>query len=200
MATSIPLLIAGHETAVDLISNATLTLLRHPDVLERFRKEPDLVVPHIEEVLRHEPPVQFVPFTAALTGIDIAGITIPKGSPVRLMRDSANRDPKRFEDHDRFDPDRADNEHLGFCTGIHYGFGAPPARMEARFALPELFRRIISPRLSADPPPYRVNPVLRGPRHLPVATGSLTPPHDKGAPARRPPAQAATPPDPPRCA
>ncbi|WP_329566792.1 cytochrome P450 [Streptomyces sp. NBC_01361] len=174
VATSILLLIAGHETTVNLISNATLTLLRHPDVLERFRTEPDLVVPLIEEVLRYEPPVQFIPWTTALADIDIAGTTIPKGSAVQLMLASANRDPKRFEDPDRFDPDREDNEHLGFYTGIHYCFGAPLARMEAQLALPELFRRIRNPRPLADPPPYRVNPVLRGPRHLQLAIDGLT--------------------------
>ncbi|MFG3206925.1 cytochrome P450 [Streptomyces sp. NPDC048192] len=176
VSTAILLLIAGHETTVNLISNATLTLLRHPEVLERFRKEPELVVPLVEEVLRYEPPVQFIPFTTALADIDVAGTTIPKGAPVRLMLASANRDPKRFEDPDRFDPDRADNQHLGFYTGIHYCFGAPLARMEAQLALPELFRRIKNPRLLADPPPYRANPVLRGPRHLPVAIDGLTAP------------------------
>ncbi|MFB7310493.1 cytochrome P450 [Streptomyces sp. NPDC056192] len=176
VATSILLLIAGHETTVNLISNATLTLLRHPDVLDRFRQDPGLAVPLIEEVLRYEPPVQFIPFTTPLTDIDIAGTTIPKGSQVWLLLASANRDPKRFEDPDRFDPDRQDNEHLGFFTGIHYCFGAPLARMEAQLALPQLFRRIKNPRLLADPPPYRVNPVLRGPRHLPVAIDGLTAP------------------------
>ncbi|MBL1094739.1 MULTISPECIES: cytochrome P450 [Streptomyces] len=174
VATSILLLIAGHETTVNLISNATLTLLRQPDVLKRFQNEPDLVVPLIEEVLRYEPPVQFIPFTIALSDIDIAGTTIPKGAQVWLLLASANRDPKRFEDPDRFDPDREDNQHLGFYTGIHYCFGAPLARMEAQLALPQLFRRIKNPRLLADPPPYRVNPVLRGPRHLPVAIDDLT--------------------------
>ncbi|MFJ9855800.1 cytochrome P450 [Streptomyces sp. NPDC101150] len=72
VATSIPLLIAGHETTVNLISNATLTLLRHPDVLQRFREVPDLVVPLIEEVLLYEPPVQFIPFATPLADIDIA--------------------------------------------------------------------------------------------------------------------------------
>ncbi|MFF4696167.1 cytochrome P450 [Streptomyces chattanoogensis] len=173
VATSILLLIAGHETTVNLISNATLTLLRHPDILQRFRNEPDLVVPLVEEVLRYEPPVQFIPFTTALADIDIADTTIPKGAQVWLLLASANRDPKRFDDPDRFDPDRDDNQHLGFYTGIHYCFGAPLARMEAQLALPQLVRRVMNPRLLADPPPYRVNPVLRGPRHLPVAIDGL---------------------------
>ncbi|MGW6357039.1 cytochrome P450 [Streptomyces sp. NPDC055092] len=173
-ATAVLLLVAGHETTVNAITNTTLTLLRHPDVLERFQKEPELAVPIIEEVLRYEPPVQFVPWTTALADIDVAGTTIPKGSPVWLMLAAANRDPRRFEDPDRFDPDRKDNEHLGFYTGIHYCFGAPLARIELHVAVPELFRRVKFSRLLEDPPPYRANAVLRGPRHLPVAIEGLT--------------------------
>ncbi|MFE3168632.1 cytochrome P450 [Streptomyces sp. NPDC059224] len=174
VATAVLLLVAGHETTVNLITNTTLTLLRHPDVLERFRTEPGLAVPLIEEMLRYEPPVQFVPFNVALADIELAGTIIPKGSPVWIMVAAANRDPSRFEDPDRFDPDRGDNEHLGFYTGVHYCFGAPLARVEAHLALPELFRRVGSLRLLEDPPPYRANAVLRGPRHLPVATAGLT--------------------------
>ncbi|MEU1465310.1 cytochrome P450 [Streptomyces sp. NPDC005727] len=172
-ATAVLLLVAGHETTVNAITNTTLTLLRHPDVLDRFQKDPDLAVPLIEEVLRYEPPVQFVPWTTALDDIDVAGTTIPKGSPVWLMLAAANRDPKRFEDPDRFDPDRKDNEHLGMYTGIHYCFGAPLARIELHLAVPELFRRVKFSRLLEDPPPYRANAVLRGPRHLPVAIEGL---------------------------
>ncbi|MEU7060724.1 cytochrome P450 [Streptomyces sp. NPDC046197] len=173
-ATAVLLLVAGHETTVNAITNTTLTLLRHPDVLQHFQKDPDLAIPLIEEVLRYEPPVQFVPWTTALADIDIADTTIPKGSPVWLMLAAANRDPKRFKDPDRFDPDRKDNEHLGFYTGIHYCFGAPLARMELHLAVPELFRRVKFSRLLEDPPPYRPNAVLRGPRHLPVAIEGLT--------------------------
>ncbi|MFK0109874.1 cytochrome P450 [Streptomyces sp. NPDC091217] len=173
-ATAVLLLVAGHETTVNAITNTTLTLLRHPDVLQRFQKQPELAVPLIEEVLRYEPPVQFVPWTTALADIDVAGTTIPKGSPVWLMLAAANRDPKRFIDPDRFDPDRKDNEHLGFYTGIHYCFGAPLARIELHLAVPELFRRVRFSRLLEDPPPYRANAVLRGPRHLPVAIEGLT--------------------------
>jgi cytochrome P450 len=90
------------------------------------------------------------------------------------MLAAANRDPKRFEGPDRFIPDREDNEHLGFYTSIHYCFGAPLARIETQLALPELFRRIKTFRLLEDPPPYRANAVLRGPRHLPVAIGGHT--------------------------
>ncbi|MFD7879496.1 cytochrome P450 [Streptomyces sp. NPDC059766] len=173
-ATAVLLLVAGHETTVNAITNTTLTLLRHPEILQRFQKDPDLAVPIIEEVLRYEPPVQFVPWVTALDDVEVGGTLIPKGSPVWLMVAAANRDPRRFEDPDRFDPDRKDNEHLGFYTGIHYCFGAPLARIELQLALPELFRRVKFSGLREDPPPYRANAVLRGPRHLPVAIEGLT--------------------------
>lgn len=168
LATASLLLVAGHETTVNLIANGMLTLLRHPEVLDRLRYEPDLSAPLVEELLRYEPPVQFLPNRATLADIDVAGTTIPKGAPLTLMLAAANRDPDRFPDPDRFDPDRTDNQHLGFGNGIHYCFGAPLARVEAQIALPMLARRLRNPRLATDPPPYRPNPVLRGPRHLVV--------------------------------
>ncbi|MER5325392.1 cytochrome P450 [Streptosporangium roseum] len=173
ITTAVLLLIAGHETTVNLITNGMLTLLRHPEALKRLRADPDLAVPLVEELLRYEPPVQLLPQRTALADIDIAGTVIPAGAPIWLVLASGNRDPRRFRDPDRFDPLRRDNEHLGFGSGIHYCFGAPLARLEAQLALTELARRLEDPRLVEDPPPYRQNPVLRGPRHLPVAFGGL---------------------------
>ncbi|QBD83556.1 cytochrome P450 [Ktedonosporobacter rubrisoli] len=166
VVTSVLLLIAGHETTVNLIANSTLTLLRHPDVLERLRSDPELVIPFVEEVLRFEPPVQFNGQRTAIADITLDGVTIPQGSPVILMLAAANRDPERFPDPERFIPDRQDNEHFGFGDGIHYCFGAPLARLEVQIALNALVRRVIEPRLVIDPPPYRQNALLRGPRHL----------------------------------
>jgi cytochrome P450 len=164
--TGVLLLFAGHETTVNLIDNGMLTLLRYPDVLERLRHEPDMVIPLIEELLRYEPPVHLLPNRAALTDIAIAGTTMPRGSTVILLLASGNRDPARFRDPERFDPDRPDNQHLGFGSGIHHCYGAPLARLEAQIALTELARRLENPRLVQDPPPYRESAVLRGPRHL----------------------------------
>lgn len=82
------------------------------------------------------------------------------------MLASGNRDPLRFDDPDRFDPMREDNQHFGFGSGIHNCFGAPLARVEAQIALNALLRSLDDPRLVEDPPPYRRSPVLRGPRHL----------------------------------
>ena len=171
------LLVAGHETTVNLITNGMLTLLRHPKVLDRLRRgdEPDLVTRVVEELLRYEPPVQFLPIRNTLDDIEVAGTTIPKGSPVTLVLAAGSRDPAHVPDPDRFDPDREHNEHLGFGGGIHYCFGAPLARPETQIALTELARRLENPRLVDDPPPYRPNPVLRGPRHLLVEFDGVSP-------------------------
>jgi cytochrome P450 len=169
IVTGVLLLIAGHETTVNLIANGTLTLLRNPDALARLRREPEWAVPMVEELLRLEPPVQYLPNRAALEDITIDGTLIPKGSGLTLLIAAANRDPDRFSDPDRFDPDRPDNQHLGFGSGLHYCFGAPLARLEVHLALAALASRLDNPRLIQDPPPYRPSPVLRGPLHLRIA-------------------------------
>ncbi|GAB1335593.1 hypothetical protein ACE1SV_21830 [Streptomyces sp. E-15] len=165
IATANLLLIAGHETTVNLITNGMLTLLRHPPVLRRLRDDPDLVVPLVEELLRYEPPVHIIPWRAAYSDITVDGTVIPEGSRILLMPASGSRDPKRFREPDRFDPDRRDNQHLGFGSGIHLCFGGPLARRETQIALVELVRRLEEPRLVAVPPPYRPSPVPRGPIH-----------------------------------
>jgi len=173
--TGVLLLIAGHETTVNLIANGTLTLLRNPDALARLRREPGWVIPVVEELLRLEPPVQYLPNRAALEDITIDGTTIAKGSQLTLLIAAANRDPDRFTNPDRFDPDRPDNQHLGFGSGLHYCFGAPLARVEVHMALAALASRLDNPRLIEDPPPYRPSPVLRGPLHLRVAYDARRP-------------------------
>ncbi|MEV0179793.1 cytochrome P450 [Streptomyces sp. NPDC050625] len=175
LSTAVLLLIAGHETTVNLITNGMLTLLRHPDVLQRLRDDPGLSVNIVEELLRYEPPVQLVPQRTCIADIELRGVTIPKGSRIWLVLAAGNRDPERFQDPDRFDPDRGDIQHLGFGSGIHSCFGAPLARLETQIALSELARRLGNPRLVEDPPPYRPNAVLRGPRHLTVAFDDLLP-------------------------
>ncbi|WP_328390281.1 cytochrome P450 [Streptomyces sp. NBC_00400] len=165
--TTILLFIAGHETTVNLITNGVLTLLRQPRQLDRLRREPDLLPRAVEELLRYEPPVHMrerIP----LVDIDHAGATIPKGTSVVLALASGSRDPKRFHEPDRFDPTRPDNEHFGFGSGIHLCYGAPLARIEAETALGALIPHLSTARLVQDPPPYRQNAMLRGPRHLPV--------------------------------
>ena len=125
------LLVAGHETTVNLITNGMLTLLRHPDMLERIRTEPDFVIHTVEELLRYEPPVHIL-VRQALDDIDIAGTTIPAGATIHLVLASGSRDPDhvRDRDPDRFAPDRHDvqrvdfspeaSQHLGFGGGVHH--------------------------------------------------------------------------------
>lgn len=172
LATMEMLLIAGHETTVNLVTNGMLTLLRHPDVLDQLRRDPDLAIPSVEEILRYDPPVQFRTRTT-LTDVTVAGVTIPKGATVVLVLAAGSHDPARFPDSDQFLPERADNEHLGFGGGDHYCVGAPLARFEAVTALNTLVRRLVAPRLVTDPPPYRRNAALRGPEHLLVAFDHL---------------------------
>ncbi len=171
--TGVLLLIAGHETTVNLIANGMLTLLRNPDALARLKSEPEWVTPVVEELLRFEPPVQYLPNRNAANDIALEGRVIPKGSRVSLLIAAGNRDPRRFTNPDKFDPDRPDNEHLGFGSGVHYCFGAPLARLEVDLALVALASRLENPRLIEDPPPYRPSPVLRGPRHLRVAYDAI---------------------------
>ncbi|AWZ08978.1 MULTISPECIES: cytochrome P450 [unclassified Streptomyces] len=175
LSTAALLLIAGHETTVNLITNGMLTLLRNPDVLAQLRQDSRLAVPLVEELLRFEPPVQLLPQRTPLVDIEVRGTTIPKGSSMWLILASGNRDPGRFKDPDRFDPHRKDIQHLGLGSGIHSCFGAPLARLEAQLALSELARRLENPRLLEDPPPYRQNAVLRGPRHLRIACDGIRP-------------------------
>lgn len=165
IATAVLLLIAGHETTVNLIANGMLTLLRHPEWLDRLSHDPGLAPRIVEELLRFEPPVQFRT-RKTLADIAVAKTVIPKGAPLILLFASGNRDPKRFPNPDAFDPTRSSNLHFGFGGGPHYCIGAPLARLEAEIALTALAKRLIDPRLELDPPPYRPGASLRGPARL----------------------------------
>jgi cytochrome P450 len=165
IANAALLLVAGHETTVNLISSGMLTLLRHPEWLERLRQDPALAPRVVDELLRFEPPVQFRT-RKTLVEIDIAGTAIPAGAPLVLLIAAGNRDPARFANPDRFDPDRADNQHLSFGAGPHYCLGAPLATLEGEAALVAFAKKLVDPRLLEDPPPYRPGASLRGPEHL----------------------------------
>jgi cytochrome P450 len=162
------LLIAGHETTVNLIGNGILTLIRHPAEALRLRQDPVRAVAIVEELLRFEPPVQFVQNRTTMADIELGGVIIPKGSTVVLLLAAANRDSAQFAAADQFDPDRRDNQHLGFGSGIHSCFGAPLARLEAQIALRFFFERVVNPRIVGEPR-YRPSPLLRGPSELIVA-------------------------------
>jgi cytochrome P450 len=168
LATCILLLVAGHETTVNLIGNGTLALLRHPDQLRRLREDPGLIGTAVEELLRFDGPVQR---TARIPSEDITigGQTIPKGEMVMPFLGAADRDPAQFPDPDRLDITRADNRHIAFGMGIHFCLGAPLARMEGQIAINTLLKRLPKLALATDKPEHRQSLTLRGLASLPVS-------------------------------
>jgi len=167
LATCILLLIAGHETTVNLIGNGTLALLRHPGELRRLRETPGLIASAVEELLRYDGPVQR---TARIpsTDVTIGGRTIGKGEMVMPFIGAADRDPAQFPDPDRLDLARTDNRHIAFGWGIHFCLGAPLARVEGQIAIDALVRRLPKLELVTDEPEYRQSLTLRGLKTLPV--------------------------------
>lgn len=131
------LLVAGHETTTNLISNAVLCLVEHPGAQARLRAEPGLLPAAIEEVLRYRSPVQAM-FRVTRRDVPIGGEVIPAGKNVLTMIGAANRDPACFRDADRFDVARDPNPHIAFGHGIHFCIGGPLARLEGRVALRDL--------------------------------------------------------------
>jgi len=131
------LLIAGNETTTNLIGNAILALLDHPTELAKVRADSSLVPNLVEETLRYDTPVQNI-FRQTTGDVEMAGTTIPAGTPLLLLYGSANRDERKFPDPDRFDVTRDIQGHLGFGYGIHYCLGAQLARLEAKVVLEAL--------------------------------------------------------------
>ena len=168
LATCILLLVAGHETTVNLIGNGTLALLRHPEQLRRLREQPGMIGTAVEELLRYDGPVQR---TARIPSEDvkIGGQVIPKGEMVMPFLGAADRDPTQFPDPDRLDIGRTDNRHIAFGMGIHFCLGAPLARMEGQIAINTLVQRMPKLALATDKPEFRQSLTLRGLQTLPVA-------------------------------
>ncbi|HZO43705.1 MAG TPA: cytochrome P450 [Methylomirabilota bacterium] len=167
VATCILLLIAGHETTVNLIGNGMLALLRHPAELRRLRESPGLITSAVEELLRYDGPVQR---TARVASADatIGGRTIAKGDMVMPFIAAADRDPAQFPEPDRLDLSRSDNRHIAFGWGIHFCLGAPLARIEGQIAIDALVRRLPGLELATHAPEYRQSLTLRGLKTLPV--------------------------------
>ena len=167
VATCVLLLIAGHETTVNLIGNGVLALLRHPAELRALAADPALIQTGVEELLRFDGPVQR---TGRLTNADVEidGRQISKGSIVAAVIGAANRDPAHFADPDRLDVTRRENRHIAFGFGIHFCLGAPLARIEGQVAIGTLLRRWRTLKLVSDTPEWRESSVLRGLKTLPV--------------------------------
>ena len=155
------LLIAGHETTVNLVGNGALTLLRHPDQLQRWRDKEVPTRAAVEELLRYEPPISRTA-RVAHTDVDIGGVTVRQGEMVVALMAAANRDPAVFRDPDGLDLGRSPNPHASFGHGIHFCLGAALARVEGQVALEALVTRFPSLRLDTDEPHWKSSLVLRG--------------------------------------
>ena len=164
------LLIAGHETTVNLIGNGVLALLEHPEQLRRLRDDPSLIKSAVEELLRYDGPVETSTERFAGEDVAIGGTIIPKGEMVLVVIAAADRDPERFPEPDTLDIARMENKHLAFGKGIHHCLGAPLARMEGQIAIGTLIERMPSLRLKGSPDSlsWRPGMVLRGLKSLPV--------------------------------
>jgi cytochrome P450 len=169
IATCILLLVAGHETTVNLIANGTLALLRTPEQLAYFRRHLDEAPAVVEELLRYDPPIQ-LSGRVALEDAEIAGQRIRRGEIILLLLGAANRDPDVYACPDRLDLTRWSGQeaprHLAFGQGIHFCLGAPLARLEGQTALTALVQRDIA--LLPGPLRYKDNLILRGLSELPV--------------------------------
>lgn len=167
VANSIMVMTGGQETTTNLIGNGILTLLHHPDQLEKLRADASLIPTAIEELLRYESPIQY---TSRLAPGDIVlgGKTIRERQAVIAVMGAANRDPERFPEPDRLDICRQDNRHLAFAWAAHFCFGAPLARLEGDVAFETMLRRMPNLRLEPGPARWRANLGFRGLTTLPV--------------------------------
>ena len=166
------LLVAGHETTVNLIGSGVLALLLHPGELARLRAEPALLAGAVEELLRYVSPVNNATFRFAGEPVNLGGVCIGPGEVVLVALSGANRDPSRYPDPDpeRLDVGRDSAGHLAFGHGIHYCLGAPLARLEAQIAFGALLERFGSMTLAVPPQALRWRPssLIHGLESLPV--------------------------------
>jgi cytochrome P450 len=167
------LLVAGHETTVNLIATGTLALLTHPSEFSRLRSDPSLLPGAVEELLRFANPLNHATDRYAPESFEVGGVTIPAGEPVLVVTSSANRDPARFPDPDRLDVGRDASGHVAFGHGIHYCVGAPLARLEGEIAVGALLARFPGLSLAVEPAALRWRPssLIHGLETLPVRLG-----------------------------
>jgi cytochrome P450 len=171
IAMALLMLLAGHDTTVNLIANGTLALLQAPDQLAALRAGPSLLPGAVEEVLRYDCPVHLSTQRYTLEPVELSdGTVIPAGEVLRPSILAANRDPAQFPDPDTFDISRGAQGHLGFGHGIHFCIGAMLARLEGQIALGRLFDRFPGLSLAASPAEisYRDSTLMHGPASLPV--------------------------------
>ena len=164
------LIIAGHETTVTLIGNATLALMQHPELMQHLRAHPEEMPAAVEEFLRYDSPVERSVTRYVTTDIELGGKQLRRGEMVIAVLSSANRDERQFVNADELDIERQNKNHAAFGRGVHYCLGAPLARMEAEIALNTLLRRLPGLRLAVavEELVYRQVPLFHSLKSLPV--------------------------------
>jgi cytochrome P450 len=165
------LIVAGHETTVNLIGNGVRALLLHPEQMARLKRDPALIDTAVEELLRYDGPVERATMRFAAEDVELAGQRIRRGQAVAVVLSSANRDECQYANAHALDITRQPNRHLAFGMGVHYCLGAPLARMEGAIAINTLLQRLPGLHLAApaDALEWNTVPLLRGMRHMPVA-------------------------------
>ncbi|HEV3472082.1 MAG TPA: cytochrome P450 [Actinomycetota bacterium] len=166
-ATLILLLVAGHETTMNLIGNGLYALLRNPEQWQRLVEDPSLSRTAIDELLRYDGPVHLTARTAT-SDVEIGGTRVEAGEMCVVVLGAANRDPEQFPDPDRLDVGRSPNKHLAFSAGGHFCVGATLARVEGQIAFETLVRRFPNIALASEEVRYRPTVTLRGLEALPV--------------------------------
>lgn len=165
------LIIAGHETTVNLIGNSFLNLIKNPQQKELLLEKPELIDGVIEESLRFDGPVEFSTSRWASENLQFAGKEISRGELVVVSLNAANRDPDQFHDAEVFDISREKSPHLAFGTGIHHCLGAPLARLEGKIAIGKLLERFpdLKLRVPESELEWRPGMIVRGVKEIPVS-------------------------------
>jgi cytochrome P450 len=171
VSTAFLLLVAGHETTVNLIGNGALALLRNPAQLRALQADPARVPAAVEEFLRYDSPVNVATLRYTEEPVVIDGVEIPAGQFVHVAIGSANRDPARFAEPDRLDVERTSNGHVAFGHGIHHCVGAALARLEGEIAFTGLLQRFPRLELAAEDLEWQPSMRVRGLVSLPVRLG-----------------------------
>jgi cytochrome P450 len=173
VAMAMMLLIAGHETTVNLIGNGVLALLTHLDQRALLREHPELLPAAVEEFLRWDPPVHSTPVRFAAEDVEYSGVTIPARSVVTLSLAAANRDAERFPGAEDLRVDREAGGHVAFGHGLHHCLGAQLARIEGQVAIGMLLQRRPGLALAVDARElvHRRSTLVRGLTELPVELG-----------------------------
>ena len=164
------LLVAGNETTTHLLANGLALLFDNPEQFARLRAQPELIDSALEEMLRYEPPLRWNA-RVATRDVELGGQSIEAGQMVWVCIAAANRDPRHFDAAESFDIARQENRHLAFGSGMHYGIGAPLARLEGRIAMPRLLERFPGIARGEEDATYRPDFIARGFDRFPVRLG-----------------------------